>query len=433
MKKFLLSIVILVAAAATMQAQQTYSITGTVLNKTDGKPVEYATVVLETTEQWAVADKNGNFTITNIQPGKNVISISCLGFVTDTREIVINRDIDTYLIYLPEDNLTLESVVVTAQDNSNSATTSRTIDKTALDHIQLMNVADASSLLPGGVTNKDPSLLNNQVFSIRSGMSTSEVGNVSFGTAVEVDGVRLSNNGSFATVSTTGVAGATVNNIASTNVESIEVITGVPSVEYGDMTSGVVKINTRKGRTPYTVTMSTNPNLKQVSLSKGFGLGETRRGASKGILNTSFEYTVATSDQRSPYTAYDRKQLQLTYSNLFDRGIFSRTPLRFSISASGNLGGSDSKADPDAFSENRTTQRDNSFRGNFNLDWLLSKKWITNIELSGSVVYSDKLSMEHVNVSFAQDSPAIHGTEEGYFVAQHYEVSGNTDTATCLS
>ena len=150
MKKFLLSIVILVAAAATMQAQQTYSITGTVLNKTDGKPVEYATVVLETTEQWAVADKNGNFTITNIQPGKNVISISCLGFVTDTREIVINRDIDTYLIYLPEDNLTLESVVVTAQDNSNSATTSRTIDKTALDHIQLMNVADASSLLPGG-------------------------------------------------------------------------------------------------------------------------------------------------------------------------------------------------------------------------------------------------------------------------------------------
>lgn len=430
MKKFLLSIVILIAAAATMQAQQTYSITGTVLNKTDGKPVEYATVVLETTEQWAVADKNGNFTITNIQPGKNVISISCLGFVTDTREIVINRDIDTYLIYLPEDNLTLESVVVTAQDNSNSATTSRTIDKTALDHIQLMNVADASSLLPGGVTNKDPSLLNNQVFSIRSGMSTSEVGNVSFGTAVEVDGVRLSNNGSFATVSTTGVAGATVNNIASTNVESIEVITGVPSVEYGDMTSGVVKINTRKGRTPYTVTMSTNPNLKQVSLSKGFGLGETRRGASKGILNTSFEYTVATSDQRSPYTAYDRKQLQLTYSNLFDRGIFSRTPLRFSISASGNLGGSDSKADPDAFSENRTTQRDNSFRGNFNLDWLLSKKWITNIELSGSVVYSDKLSMEHVNVSFAQDSPAIHGTEEGYFVAQHYE--DNPDAAVIL-
>ena len=30
-------------------------------------------------------------------------------------------------------------------------------------------------------------------------------------------------------------------------------VTGVPSAEYGDISSGVVKISTRKGKTPYTV------------------------------------------------------------------------------------------------------------------------------------------------------------------------------------
>lgn len=430
MGRFFISVVLFTMMSAAAFAQQkTYSISGTVVSKETGQPVEFATIVLSSTEQWAVADANGNFIIQNVQPGKTQISISCLGYVTDTKEIVINKDIPVYWIALKEDNLTLDSVVVTAQDNSNSATTSRTIDKAALDHIQMLNVADVSSLLPGGAT-RNPDLLTNQTFSIRSG--SGEVGNVSFGTAVEVDGVRLSNNGSFAsfTNTTAGVSGASVNNIASTNVESIEVITGVPSVEYGDMTSGVVKINTRKGRTPYTVTLSTNPNMKQVSASKGFGLGTTRRGASRGVLNTSLEYTRATKDQRSPYESYDRKQIQLTYSNLFDRGIFSDTPLRFSVSASGNLGGMDTKADPDAFSENRTTVRDNSFRGNFDFDWLLSKKWITNIELSGSVVYSDKLNRVHENVNWAQDSPAVHGRAEGYFVAQKYE--DNPDAAVIL-
>ena len=425
MKRFLPNILIFCIAVciSVPAAAKSFEISGVVLDKKTGKPIEYATVVLEQTEQWAVADANGKFVISNVQEGKNTLSTSCLGFVTNTMELTIARNIDELKIYLLEDNLTLDSVVITAQDNSNSATTSRTIDKTALDHIQVVNVADISSLLPGGAT-QNSDLLSSQTFNLRAGAATgtgTEVGNSSFGTAVEVDGVRLSNNSSFASFSTSGVSGVAVNNIASTNVESIEVITGVPSVEYGDMTSGVVKINTRKGITPYTITLSTNPNMKQVSASKGFGLGQTRKGAARGVLNASLEYTRATDDMRSPYESYDRKQLQLTYSNLFDRGALAATPLRFSISASGNIGGMDTKADPDAFSENRTTVRDNSFRGNFSLDWLLSRKWITNVELSGSAVYGDKHSRTHENWNSAQDSPAIHGREEGYFMAQYYD------------
>lgn len=404
---------------------QTYTLSGTVLDRKSGDPVEFATVVLERSEQWAVADSKGQFTIKNIQSGKNVISISCLGYVTDTREITISKDIQNYKVSLAEDNLTLETVVVTAQENDNSATTSRTIDKTALDHIQMLNVADVSGLLPGGQT-VNTALTSEQRFNIRAGALTEE-GNASFGTAVEVDGVRISGNASFADASLNGIRGITTNNIGSANVESIEVISGVPSVEYGDMTSGIVKINTKKGKTPFTVTMSSNPRTKQVSVSKGFGLGTSGGGRQNGVLNVSAEYTKSISELMSPYTSYDRKQLSVTYSNLFSSGILNDAPLKFSAGVTGNIGGKNTKADPDTFKDTFSIARDNSFRGNFSFSWLLSKSWITNLELTGSVSYSDKLERTNKNYSSASSTIALHGREEGYFVAQDYETNPDAE------
>ena len=212
----------------------------------------------------------------------------------------------------------------------------------------------------------------------------------------------------------------TTNNIASSNVESVEVITGVPSVEYGDMNSGVVKINTRKGATPYIVTASSNPRTKQVSASKGFNLGANRSGAAKGVINATIEYTKAISDKMSPYTAYDRKQLSLVYSNTFNRGAFSETPLQFSAGVTGNLGGKDSKADPDKFMDTFEKGRDNAVRSNISLNWLLSKTWITNVEFNASIVYADKLIRLRDYYSGSSSTAALHGRQEGYFVAQDY-------------
>ena len=401
----------------------TYTFSGRVIDRKNGKPVSFATVVLKVSGQWAVAGEDGTFSIGNIAEGKNLLSVSCLGYVETTEEISFSKDISGHTIRLDEDNLALESVVVTARANENSAATSRTIDRTALDHIQAMNVADISALLPGGVTT-NPSLVSEQRFSIRSG-GASEAGNPSFGTAVEVDGVRLSNNGSFS-----GTEGVATNNIASTDIESVEVISGVPSVEYGDINSGIVKINTRKGVTPYMVTMSSNPKTKQVSASKGFSLGTDGRGRTRGVVNANIEYTRAISDLMSPYTSYDRKQLSLTWSNTFSSGIFTDAPLRISASVAGNLGGYDSKADPDAFIGTYTKRSDNMLRGNFTLDWLLGRKWITNVELKGSVVYNDRQSESRTNYSSAAATVALHGREEGYFIAQKYET--DPDAAAIL-
>ena len=134
-----------------------------------GKPVEFATVILQSSEQWAVADAKGAFSIKNVPAGNNVISVSCLGYVTMTKEITVSKDF-TVSFRLVLDNLSLESAVVTAKENSNTAATSRTIDKVALEHVQVMDVTDIGALLPGGKTGAS-TLTSTQTFSLRGGGS----------------------------------------------------------------------------------------------------------------------------------------------------------------------------------------------------------------------------------------------------------------------
>lgn len=403
MKKVLLTIIL--AAMATLAMAQGSTFSGVVLEKGSGKPVEFATVHVEASEQWSVTDENGRFSIKNVSIKKSRVTVASLGYVTLSREFEFPYTKEVKF-QLDEDNLALDGAIITAKENANAATTARTIDKTALDHVQLMNVGDISSLLPGGVTTNN-SLTSAKNFNIRAGGS-SEDGNASFGTAVEVDGVRLSSNASYS-----GTSGVNTNNIASANVESVEVITGVPSVEYGDIGAGVVKINTRKGRTPWMITMSTSPRTKQLSASKGFSLGPK-----SGVINASAEYTRSVSETMSPYTSYDRKQLSLSYTNTFAQ------TLKFSADITGNLGGMDNRADPDLMLGTWSVGKDNALRAHIGLNWLLSKPWITNIEFNASAAYSDKFSQENSYYHSAVSGISLHARTQGYYMSAPYADGG---------
>ena len=112
----------------------------------------------------------------------------------------------------------------------------------------------------------------------------------------------------------------------------MEVISGVPSAEYGDLGSGMVRIRTKRGKSPLSVTFSVNPRTYQASLSKGIDLG-----AKAGILNLSAEWANATKKLTSPYESYTRRGIGAVWSNNFDGG------LRFELGLNGNIGGMDSK------------------------------------------------------------------------------------------
>ena len=347
-----------------------YSISGRISDERTGSPLPGASILIKGTYLWAVSDQKGEFTIQGIQEGKYQLEVSFLGYVPATVPVNVNNSIKGLKIQLKENTLALNDVIVTAQAPKSELNTTLNIGSNALEHLQISNVSDISALLPGGKT-KVPDLTSNNIFSLRDGGSSA--GNAAFGTAIEVDGVRIGNNSSFG-----NMTGIDTRSISVADIESVEVITGVPSAEYGDLNSGMVKIHTKKGKTPWNVLLSINPRTEQVSFSKGLDLGND-----KGIVNISGEWIKATQKLNSPYTSYTRRGFSASYSNTF------RKVLRFDIGLTGNIGGMNTKDDPDAYTGEYTKVRDNVFRANTSLAWLLNKSWITNLKLDASVYYND--------------------------------------------
>lgn len=410
LRQFLLMILLLVSADV-MTAQQNralFSISGKVVDAKTGEPVIGAAVNVEDTGIWAISDENGKFFLPDIRPGDYAVQFSCLGFVDKRLSFVVKKDIPNLTIKLDQNTLALNSVVVTAERDKEGMNTSLKFGANALNHLQMSNVTDISALLPGGKT-VNPDLTTDNAVSLRSGGLAA--GNAAFGTALEVDGVRVGNNASFGSMSGTGTR-----NISTENVQSIEVITGVPSAEYGDLNSGMVRINTRKGLTPWNITFAVNPRTYQASASKGIDLMKNR-----GVLNVSAEWTRATQKLSSPYTSYTRRGFSASYSNTF------KNVLKFEVGATGNIGGMNAKNDPDAYKGTWSKVRDNVLRANTSLTWLLRKSWITNLKLDASVNYNDNRSQDHAYGSSSSMLPAVHSELAGYYLADRLPVSYFSD------
>ena len=403
----LLTTAILLLTAFCVSAQ-TWSVSGRILEAGSGDPVIGAVVRIGTDYLWASTDIEGEFTFENVESGKHELEASCLGYVSVLMEIDVNKDIENLEIKLHESSLALDEVIVTAQKAKDGLGTTHSLGRDALNHLQMSNMTDVAALLPGGKT-VNPDLTTENSFSIREGGSSN--GNSAFGTAVEVDGVRLGNNASFGEM-----GGVDTRSVAVENIESIEVITGVPSAEYGDMGSGMVRINTRKGRTPTNVTFSVNPRTYQASVSKGIDLQENN-----GVLNLSAEWARAIKKLIFPYESYTRTAITLGYSNTFAKG------LRFEAGFTGNIGGMNTKDDPDAFTGEFKKERDNAFRGNTSLTWQLNKPGITNLKFDASVNFNDNLYHYHKYESYASNQPAVHAEQEGYFIADRLPLTFFSD------
>ncbi len=408
MYKRLLFFVIIFCQMAMLHAQQ-ITIAGRVTDEETQKPIEFASILMKENGLWAITGADGSFHIKNIPAGKVVLTIQCLGYATRQIALDINKDIPRLRINLKQENLKLDEVTVTAKRKDNESTTSYTIDRAALDQQQLLNVSDIATLLPGGKT-VNATLISDNRMALRSG--SQEKGSPSFGTAIEVDGMRLDNN---ATAGET--AGASTRTISSSNIESIEIVTGIPSVEYGDLSNGVVKVNTRKGKSPFIVEGKLNQHTQQIALNKGFDLGSR-----SGVLNASFEHARSFSNAASPHTAYQRNILSLNYMNIFMR---ETTPLTLNIGLTGNIGGYNAEADPDNELDDYSKSRDNNLRAHFELNWLLNKKWITNLSLRGSLSTVDRKSEDYTHTNSATTLANLHAMEEGYFIATNYDSNPN--------
>lgn len=365
------------------QAPKKVSIEGTVTEFDTKEPIAGCVVSIPTLELWVVTDAKGRFRMPSVTTGSYTIEASCLGYEPLSYKVTVNKPIDALTLRLKESSLQLNTVTVTAQ-KGRSINSSSTIDRQAMDHLQATSVKDVMQLLPGVLTaNPDLTNATSNFVGIRdlpnattSSQDANSVNSSSVG--VYVDGAVMNNSASLmggkaADFGQKTDRGIDMRTLSTDNIESVEVIRGVASAEYGNMSAGAVLVKTKQGRTPYEVRVKVVPDTKAVALNKGFSLGPDQ-----GFLNVGLDYANAMKDIRTEQEAFDRGTFSVGYTNTFNR---DRTPLQFNAKVSGYLAASTTKADPDNLSKaERKELDDRSLSINLNGSWLLNKSWITSLK-----------------------------------------------------
>ena len=310
---------LLLVCTAAVSQKKTFSIKLTVTERASKEAIIMGNVSLQPTGALAVTDIDGRATIENVPAGDYQLQVTYVGFEPVNRRIHVDRNLELRL-QMTESSLALKEVTVTAKTRESGASTSSVIGRQAIDHLQATSLADVMQLIPG-------QLMGNQDLTSQSNLQLRTLVNnntSAFGSSIVVDGMPMSNNGQLSqgTFSATAFTGTDLRQVSADNIEEVEVIRGIPSAEYGDLTSGLVVVHSKVGVTPYQVKAKLNPGLQNYSVGKGFNLG----GA--GIVNFNLDYAKAWGDPRQKTRSYDRYTANLGWGKDFTRKWHTDTKLR---------------------------------------------------------------------------------------------------------
>ncbi len=407
----------IISPQAFAQGKQKFTLEGKITLYGTEEPIPYANVLIKELNVWGTSDVNGVFKVTGIIPGTYTLESSCLGYQKVSFPITVTRNIKDFKIQLKEENLTLDDVVVTATVGGTLNSSSR-IDKSAIEHVQASSLAGIMQLVPGNVT-VNPSLTSANGVTIRTigGITTGTGGDINGnnqrGVGLMINGARISADAKISKIGSTSLTEQIdFRNFSTENIESVEVLKGVLSAEYGDVTSGAIIVKTKTGHTPYEVRVKTDPHTKAIALGKGFSLGEKA-----GTLNIDADYARAFSDWASPVDIFDRTTLNLTYSNIFNT---SKTPLKFNASVNGFISGNNTEADPDVSSLDFSKYRSKNLTVSLFGSWMLNKSWISSLDYNLSGSYEKDTERDYVVSSQLPLPSTITKTEGitiGYFTS----------------
>lgn len=218
---------------AVAQRAGTGTISGVITESGINEPLPTVSVRIIGSNLGAATDLDGKYTIRNIRPGEYTIEISFLGFkrvqVTGIRVVEgetteVNQALEEEVYESDQEVVVIGEAPIFDVEKSN---TSVTISKKDLEAAPIQKVEDAVSLQSGVV--KDPTGLY-----IKGGRA--------YETGFVVDGVSAQDP----------LAGTGFGlDLGSNSFSNVEVITGGVGAEYGDVTSGVVAVQTQNGGDRY--------------------------------------------------------------------------------------------------------------------------------------------------------------------------------------
>lgn len=417
----LLSILMLFGVSAYGRDSGTYTIKAVILDKT-GEPLSGATMQLVQSGLWGISGKDGEVEIRNVPRLPVAYKVSMLGYKDVEGEICLDGK-DNVRILMEEESLSMREVVVVAQAGQGGESTTSIIGRQALDHLQATSLKDILQLLPGGVSMKNPSLTSPGQFKVRTLASDD---NATFGAAIIINGMPVSTNANMNTglglsSISSGNSGADLRSIATDDIESVEIIRGVASAEYGDVSSGVMIVNKRIGVSDLNMKARIMPGIMQLHAGKGFDI------KSAGSLNISADYARGTSDPRFLTDKYNRGILSLAHrKTLLDKTWTLTTNI--DLSYTGEWKGADPD-EPEAmkkfFSSRDAFSLRLSHNGMLKLDKALARtlKYDVALSLSSDRIFNDRL----VSVG---SGAILDATKDGMYEGTPYPSSYETLSGT---
>src|ERR1035438_2268725 len=268
-----------------------------------GTPLPSTNIVILETSNGTTTDKNGNFRILS-KPGSYNIEITFVGYDKITETIIIKAGEALEKNYkLISNSFTIGTITVTAENNfiPVSPETKTTVSSGEIEHLLASSLYDAMKLAPG-VATTNPTLNNVQQATIRNGDP--------LGTQIILNGIPISNNANMQVGigNSTANSGIDLRSIPAENINEVEIIRGIPSAKYGDLTDGLMIVNTKASADPLKIKLKYNPLLFEANISGGTHLFGW-------IVNGNLNIASSDRDVRITGDGYTRVAGQLTLEN----------------------------------------------------------------------------------------------------------------------
>lgn len=300
--------------SVSLSAQEVVS--GKVVDSNSGEPVPAAVVMQG--KYWTLTDSVGVFSL-KLQAPQDPVSITCMGYKSLKVKAVNNG-----LYRLQPDIMVLREVIVTAQEN-HGLTSSSKIEADAIAHIQPSSIADILELIPGG-SFSNPVLGAPQIVNLRAaGSLSSDYVTSALGTQFSIDGKPVNNNANLQYTPAWSNLGSNYVNlgtdmrtIGTEDIESVNVVRGIASVEHGDLTSGLIQVKRIKGGNDIRFRFKSDMTSKLVYAGKGWEWG----GKDKRTVNASVNFLDSRSDPRNLRQNYKRLTASLRGGRTWNREKF---------------------------------------------------------------------------------------------------------------
>src|SRR5690606_34570545 len=210
--------------------------------------------------------------------------------------------------------------------------------------------------------------------------------------------------------------GLDLRSLGTDDIEKVTIVRGIPSVEYGDLTSGLVLIERKKGASPYTFRAKTDGFGKLFALGKGYTLSENY------FLNIDIGYTRSTSNPTESFENFNRA----TGSIRFDKTWNGINTYNFKSNFDYNTTLDNKKTDPDNsyildkyYGRKQRYALNNQFSIKYH-----QKRWIDELQFVSSFSFNKDIIKEdkwiQARTATILVNSLVQGSHEAQFLTPSY-------------